>query len=928
MDSNNFLSQAPPEYIEELYRSYLNNPESVEDGWRHFFEGFEFARKNYESDLHQIGVSGDEFKVLELINEYRSRGHLFTKTNPVRTRRHYSPNLDIENFGFSKKDLTREFEAGKEIGLGKTSLSNIIDFLEETYCNSIGIEFMYIRNPERLNWVKKLIEVDRNTPNFEPEKKKFIFQKLSEAVLFEKFLHTRFPGQKRFSLEGSENLIPGLQALIETGLLNGVKEFIFGMAHRGRLNVLANILRKPNSQIFTEFAGKAYEDDTLLGDVKYHLGFTSIYKHKGKECKITLAPNPSHLEAVDPIVQGIAYGKIKNQHNGNEDALVPILIHGDAAVSAQGIIYEIIQMSELKPYHVGGSIHVVINNQIGFTTNYLDGRSSTYCTDIAKTIQSPVFHVNGDDSEAVVRVFELAFEYRKKFNKDIFIDLLSYRKYGHNEGDEPRFTQPTLYGLIAKHPNPREIYKEKLIKEAVIVENDIIDIDQAYNIKMEESIEKANQTDEAIITPFMQSEWENWPRAEHKEVFQLVETGFDESTFRDLAQKITDLPEDINFFRKIRQIMKDRSSMIEENGNIDWGMAESLAYASLLHEGHPVRISGQDVERGTFSHRHAVLTIEDSNKEYIPLRHIEGAEFNIFNSVLSEYGVLGFEYGYAFAQPKGLTIWEAQFGDFANGAQIIFDQFISSAEEKWNVSNGLVVFLPHGYEGQGSEHSSARMERFLTLAADYNMFIANITTPANLFHLLRRHVHFPFRKPLILFTPKSLLRHPEVRSEIKEFTTGKFLEVISDPNVDPKKVTQVVLCNGKVYYDIKKEREKLKRDEIAIVRVEQLYPFPETALEKIVSLYQNSNDWVWVQEEPGNMGAWSFVARNFKGPKLRLVSRPDSGSPATGSAELHKIRQEKLLEKVFGECDCPRVKSECRMLCSEKEWQFISKTNS
>ena len=928
MDSKTFLSQASPEYIEDLYRSYLNDPSSVEEGWRHFFEGFDFARKNFETGMQNIAVSGEEFKVLEIINEYRRRGHLFTKTNPVRTRRNYTPTLDIENFGFSKKDLDREFEAGKELGLGKSKLKDIVDHLEETYCISIGSEFMYIRNKQRRDWVKTRMESNRNRPDFDTGKKKFILQKLSEAALFEKFIHSRFPGQKRFSLEGSENLIPGLQSLINIGLDNGVKEFTIGMAHRGRLNVLANILRKPVSQIFTEFAGKAYDDDTLLGDVKYHLGFTSIYDNNGRECKITLAPNPSHLEAVDPVVQGIAYGKIKTQHNGNEDAVVPILIHGDAAVSAQGIIYEIIQMSELKPYHVGGTIHVVINNQIGFTTNYLDGRSSTYCTDIAKTIQSPVFHVNGDDSEAVVRVFELAFEYRKEFNKDIFIDILSYRKYGHNEGDEPRFTQPTLYSIIAKHPNPREIYKGKLIEEAIIDESYVHDFDKDFNSKMEQSIETANQIDEAIITPFMQSEWEKYPRAEHKDVCQIVDTSFNENTLKNLAKKITNLPEDINFFRKIRQIMKDRASMMDGAGNIDWGMAESLTYASLLHEGHPVRISGQDVERGTFSHRHAVLTIEDSNKEYIPLRHIEGAEFNIFNSVLSEYGVLGFEYGYAFAKPDGLTIWEAQFGDFANGAQIIFDQFISSAEEKWNVSNGLVVYLPHGYEGQGSEHSSARMERFLTLAADYNMFIANVTTPANLFHLLRRHVHFSFRKPLILFTPKSLLRHPEVRSKTKDLSGGKFLEIIADPEIDPKNATQIVLCNGKVYYDIKKEREKLQRFDVAIVRIEQLYPFPETAIAEIIKLYSKAIDWVWVQDEPGNMGAWSFIARNFKGPKLRLVSRPDSGSPATGSAELHKIRQEKLLEKVFGECNCPRVKSECRMLCSEKEWQFISKTKS
>ncbi len=922
MDSKSYLNLMAPEMLESMYRQFLSDPESVEPGWRMFFDGFELARTRYGEET-PVDTSADEFKVLALINDYRERGHLFTKTNPVRTRRVYTPNLHHSNFGLSDDDLQRTFAAGSEIGLGEATLQSIIDTLDHFYCGPIGYDYTYIRDNEIRNWIR--FQAESFGDPVPAEKKRHIFQKLSEATLFEKFLHNRFTGQKRFSVEGSESVIPALSMMIEKGIENGVRSVNIGMPHRGRLNVLANILHKPVSEIFNEFSGKSYDDESLLGDVKYHLGFTSVIEGKQHPCRITLAPNPSHLEAVNPVVQGICKGLLDHVYHNDVNKVLPVLMHGDAAIAGQGIVYEILQMSELEPYHVGGTIHVVINNQIGFTTNYLEARSSTYCTDVAKVIQAPVFHVNGDDVEAVVRVFELALLYRQTFHKDVLIDVLSYRKYGHNEGDEPRFTQPVLYRAIASHPSVRETYAAALLSEQLVDESDVQTIENQYMAALEKCIHEANAESRAHIDSFLGHLWKNFTRHPGDQPLPETDTAVGSEVLAMLGQDLTTLPERKAFFPKAVSIVEERRRQMLEKREVDWGTAEWLAYASLIHEGHPVRLNGQDSIRGTFSHRHAALTIDDSAERYSVFSHIRGASMQIYNSTLSEYGALGFEYGYAFAVPQGLTIWEAQFGDFANGAQIMFDQFVSSAEEKWNVQNGLTVYLPHGYEGQGSEHSSARIERYLILAADNNMIVANVTTPANFFHLIRRQVKMDFRKPLILFTPKSLLRHPMVKSPLNDLSESSFQPVINDKDADPSNVKRVILCSGKIYYELLSERQLRQAVDTAIVRLEQFYPFPQQELDRVVSAFPNASDWLWVQEEPGNMGPWSFVARKFRGPALRVVCRPDMGSPATGSFELHKIRQRKIIEKAFGECSCSNVKSECRMICSEKEWQFTKR---
>ncbi|PIY34732.1 MAG: 2-oxoglutarate dehydrogenase E1 component, partial [Bacteroidetes bacterium CG_4_10_14_3_um_filter_42_6] len=647
--------------------------------------------------------------------------------------------------------------------------------------------------------------------------------------------------------------IPALDAVMEKGSELGIKEFIIGMPHRGRLNVLANILRKPYQAIFSEFEGVEYDDEALLGDVKYHLGYTIQRKSSsGNVVKLTLTPNPSHLEAVDPIVEGITRAKIDDIYHGDNNQIAPILIHGDASIAGQGVVYEVIQMQDLRGYTTGGTIHLVVNNQIGFTTDYLDARSSTYCTDVAKTTLSPVFHVNGDDPEALVFSIQMAMEFRNKFHKDVFIDILCYRRYGHNEGDEPRFTQPVLYKAIETHPDAYEIYKNELISQQVTTEENCRLEESHLNTKLEENLAKAGSHQITTIHSFLADTWKDIRRAVDEDFLTSPDTSVLNKEVELITERITALPEGKKFFRKTVRLQEQRRKLVLDDKILDWAMGELLAYGSLVNQGYDVRLSGQDVERGTFSHRHAVLNIEDSVEKYVPLNHINSgqAKFEVYNSSLSEYGVLGFEYGYSLASPNKLTIWEAQFGDFANTAQVIFDQFISSAEGKWNVMNDLVVLLPHGYEGQGPEHSSARMERFLTLAAENNMQIANCTTPANFFHLLRRQLHRPFRKPLIVFTPKSLLRHPRCISSVNELTSGGFKEIIDDKTADPKKVNKVVYCNGKLFYDLLAEKEKLNNDRIALVRIEQLYPFPVEQVKKVNARYSLAKTFIWAQEEP------------------------------------------------------------------------------
>lgn len=910
MDKFSYLGNADVSAVDELYQQYLNNPESVEEGWHKFFAGFDFAIKNYEQESAANGSSAvfdsdinfsKEFKVLNLINGYRTRGHLFTKTNPVRERRKYTPTLAIENFGLSQDDLSKKFKAATEIGLKEATLQEIIDHLEITYCNSIGVEYRYMRKPDKVKWLQEKLESNKNQPQFSNEEKKHMLHKLSQAVVFEQFLHKKFVGQKRFSLEGGEALIPALDAIIEMGAKMGIEEFVMGMAHRGRLNVLANIFNKTYDAIFSEFEGKEYEDNLFDGDVKYHLGYSCDVKtDNGKQVKLTLSPNPSHLEAVDPIVEGIAKSKV-DHYLGSVDKIAPILIHGDASIAGQGIVYEVVQMAQLDAYHTGGTIHIVINNQIGFTTNYLDGRSSTYCTDVAKVTLCPVFHVNGDDVEAVVHTIKLALEYRNTFKKDVFVDLLCYRKYGHNEGDEPRFTQPILYKAIAKHKNPREIYLDFLISKGIISKEEANDNKLQFNDMLQDRLTESKQIDKAFISHFMEHTWEGIRSSKEEDFAASPETGYNKKRLLEISKAITHLDEHKPFFKKSRKLMADRQKMVETNA-LDWGMAELLAYATLLDEGHNVRLTGQDVERGTFSHRHAVIKVEDSEEEYIPLENISKTQgqFAIYNSLLSEYGVLGFEYGYSMASPNALPIWEAQFGDFNNGAQIIIDQFLSSAEDKWNSKSGLVMLLPHGYEGQGAEHSSARLERFLTLSADRNMQIVNATTPANFYHALRRQLKREFRTPLIVFTPKSLLRHPAVISTIDELAKGAFKEIIDDQAVDKKKVKTIVACSGKIYYELKTAIEEGKKTDIALIRVEQLYPFAQQQMDELLKSYPNYEHLVWAQEEPENMGPWRYIKTTTKqGPEWQFVGRHSSASPASGSSKVFARRQQLIMDQVL-----------------------------
>ncbi|MCU0421393.1 MAG: 2-oxoglutarate dehydrogenase E1 component [Bacteroidia bacterium] len=904
MDKFSYISNADVSAIDDLYQQYLTNHDSVDYGWKKFFEGFELGQQKFNGNSSKSIVSDDalkEIKVLNLIHGYRSRGHLFTKTNPVRERRKYEPTLDYKNFGLEPQDLDKTFNAGVDVGLGPAKLKDIIALLEQTYCQSIGAEFVYVREPKKVEWLKKKMEGGRNIPTLNIEQKRSILHKLNEAVVFENFLHTKFVGQKRFSLEGLETLIPALDELIQYGAELGVQEYVIGMAHRGRLNVLANILNKTHEQIFKEFEGKAFEEALFEGDVKYHLGYaTSLTTKTGKKVELSLSPNPSHLETVAPVVQGITRAKLDKKLEGNFKKITPILIHGDASIAGQGVVYEMVQMAGLRAYNVGGSVHIVTNNQVGFTTNYLDARTSTYCTDVAKTTLSPVFHVNADDVEAVVHTIKLAMEYRQEFNTDVFIDLLGYRKYGHNEGDEPRFTQPVLYKAIASHPNPREIYNQKLLSAGSVEADLAKEMEKEFRAMLQEKLESAKASEASPVNSFIHDIWDGFHSATDKDFDKQPETAVDEKTFLHLADQLTGIPEGFKAFNKVEKLFKDRKNMIANN-NYDWAMGELMAYATLSNEGFPVRMSGQDVERGTFSHRHAIIKQEDSEVSYNifdNLKENKKASIEFYNSLLSEYAVLGFEYGYSMVTPDALTIWEAQFGDFANGAQIIIDQYISSAEAKWKTYSGLILMLPHGYEGQGPEHSSARLERFLQLCANWNFQVCNITTPANYFHAIRRQLHRKTRLPLVFMTPKSLLRHPLCTSKLEDFTKGKFQQLIDDDFVDTKKVKKVLFCSGKVYFDLLERQQKDNRKDVAIVRIEQLYPMPEKEMDAIFAKYTKA-DFFWVQEEPKNMGSWTYMLRREENFKLRLISRKASASPATGFSKVHAKEQAQIVDEAF-----------------------------
>lgn len=928
MDNYSYVSNAEISYVDEMYQSYLKDKTTVDETWQRFFEGYNFSLQKYGekgpanggSTMAPMGngvaamasspattVSEKESRVHYLIHAYRSRGHLRAQTNPVRERKDRKPLLELVDFGLSDADLNVVFEAGIELGIGASPLSKIIDTLKFIYEGTIGFEYMYIRNPEKLAWLRNKIEKESLAHSLSLDEKKRILSKLNEAVVFENFLHTKYVGQKRFSLEGGETTIAALDKMITVSAELGVEEVVIGMAHRGRLNVLANIMGKTYEQIFNEFEGNVKPDMTMGdGDVKYHMGYSSeVLTPEGQKINLKLMPNPSHLEAVDPVVLGFVRAKGDRLYGYDYKKVLPVLIHGDAAVAAQGIVYETVQMSKLNGYQTGGTIHFVINNQVGFTTDFEDARSSIYCTDIAKIIDAPVMHVNGDDPEAVNFCMRLATEYRQKFNEDIFVDMVCYRRHGHNESDEPKFTQPKLYNVISRHPNPREVYNQKLIERGDVDAEIAKNMDREFRDMLQDRLNQVKQKPLPYSLQKMEKEWTELRKATKEDFDQSPDTSITQDVIDKVGKAITDIPDGFKPLKQIDKLLKDRKEQLQDTKIVNWATAELLAYGSLLLENKIVRFSGQDVQRGTFSHRHAVLKDAETNEPYYSLNHISDNQkrFRIYNSLLSEYGVLGFEYGYAMANPNALVIWEAQFGDFANGAQVMIDQFVTSGETKWQRQNGLVMLLPHGHEGQGPEHSSARLERFLGLCANNNIIITNITTPANMFHALRRQLKWEFRKPLINMAPKSLLRHPLVVSDLKEFTNGRFQEVIDDENVEAKKVKRVLMCTGKVYYDLFEEQKAAKRTDVAIVRIEQLYPYPEKQMQKIFDKYKDA-EFVWVQEEPYNMGAWGYILRRMylmNNTQVEIVSRDEASSPAVGYIKAHNEKQAELVKRSFAD---------------------------
>jgi 2-oxoglutarate dehydrogenase E1 component len=902
MERHSQLSNASGAFIEDLYQQFLEDPQAVDLGWRRFFEGYEFATRSGGRGRVDIEVA-----VMKLINAYRDRGHFIAKTNPVRNRRYHKADLDLEYFGLCDADLEIELEVGRQIRIGRATLRDIIAHLQKTYCGPIGTEYRYIQDSRVRMWLHERMESTANNPNLSVEERRKVLKKLAEAVGFEKFLHVKYVGQKRFSLEGCESFVPAIDTVIEHAARHSVKHIVMGMAHRGRLNVLVNLFGKTYENMFSEFEGSVLPDHVHGdGDVKYHQGNSSDYvTEDGHEVLLTLVPNPSHLEAVDPVIHGLCRAKGRKKFDGDFNRILPIVVHGDAAISGQGIVYECANMAKLDGYSTGGTIHIVINNQVGFTANYRETRSSLYCTDIAKVMESPVFHVNGDDPEACVHAAKMAVELRQAFGIDVYIDILCYRRYGHNEGDDPNFTQPLLYRSIKGHPNVLDIYVDRLIDEGAITQTEADGVTKDFNSMLQQSFQSARENKPDIHVSYLQREWSKFRQAKPEDFEESPETGVSKRRLDRGIKAMTSIPDGFTIYPKMQRLFKARQKAWSEDKLISWDLGELLAYGSLLTEKHPVRISGQDARRGTFAHRHAVLVDANDEMLYTPLNHITKtqARLSIYNSHLSEYGVLGFEYGYSLSMPNGLTIWEAQFGDFANGAQIMIDQFISSAESKWQRMSGLVMLLPHGYEGQGPEHSNARLVRFLQLCAEYNMIVCNPTTPANMFHLLRRQIKQPFRKPLVVMTPKSLLRHPEARSEVKELTEGRFREVIDDAVADPKKVKRVLLCTGKVYYELEERRRTENIENVAVVRVEQLYPWAPRQDKALAKRYSKAKDWVWVQEEPANMGAWDMMRDRYAeiAPNLHRVSRREAASPATGSLLRHRQVQQRVIAEAFAD---------------------------
>jgi 2-oxoglutarate dehydrogenase E1 component len=884
--------------IEDAYNRWRDDPQSVDASWRTFFEGFELGAGRAAlpaADAHcQTGI-------VRLIDAYRDLGHFLAHLDPLSDRRSSHPLLELAEFDLSETDLDRTFDTGHFVGLPQATLRELLAALRETYCRTIGVEYMHIQDTRIRRWLQERMEPRRNRPEFGRAKKLAILRELHYAEMFERFLHTRYVGQKRFSLEGAETLIPVLEAFVEMAPETGVREIVMGMSHRGRLNVLTNILRKPYQEVFAEFEENFLPDSIDGdGDVKYHLGFSADRTNSaGKSLHLSLTPNPSHLEAVDPVVEGRTRAKQFRFADVGRRRGIPLLIHGDAAFAGQGLVAETLNLSELAGYTTGGTLHVIVNNQIGFTTAPKDARSTTYCTDVAKMIQVPIFHVNGEDPEACVYIAELALDFRQTFGRDVVIDLFCYRRHGHNEGDEPAFTQPLMYRKIAERPTLSEVYTEQLIMRGDLTVAESEEIREKFQAKLQaaqQEVRSGPPRHRAGMQGFG-GEWEGLsPNYSH----EPVETGVPDEVLKKIAGALTRVPDHLAVHPKIAKLLEARRQEIDERKPVEWATAEALAFGSLLLEGTPVRLSGQDSRRGTFSQRHSVLYDARTGAPYYPLNALskDQAPFLVYDSLLSEAAVLGFEFGFALDSPDVLVLWEAQFGDFANGAQVIIDQFIAASRSKWQRDSGLVMLLPHGYEGQGPEHSSARLERFLQLCAEDNMQVAYPSSPAQYFQVLRRQIKRDFRRPLVLMTPKSLLRLKAAMSPVEELVSGRFLEVIDDTKADPGRVRRVVLCSGKLYYELLERRNQEEGGDVALMRVEQLYPFPEGPLAAALARYRKAREFVWAQEESQNMGAWTFMDPRLQalGYSAEYVGRDASASPATGSRQVHLREQKELVE--------------------------------
>ncbi|MBU6374963.1 MAG: 2-oxoglutarate dehydrogenase E1 component [Bdellovibrionales bacterium] len=917
-----YLSPQNAEYIEEQFQQYLKSPQAAEPTFRALFEGMElghelasreYAERAETTRVEPTSLDWDsELKVVRLIDTYREMGRALASIDPLHPAPKTHPQLELAAFGLSTADLPRSFRAAGLISLPAPSpLSQILERLKQTYCSSVAYEISHIANKSARDWVRSKIESGAAT-KLSPSKEdaKRIFKRLLDSESLERFLGLKFVAAKRFSIEGAESLIPTLDETIEAGAEWGIEEVVLGMAHRGRLNVLVNTFGKKPEYLFTEFEGNYTVDPSEgEGDVKYHKGYSRDWTTRtGKKVHLSLANNPSHLEFVGAVVTGMARAKQQLRSDASHSKVLPIIIHGDAAMAGQGVVYETMNFVGLEGYSTGGTLHIAINNQVGFTTDPKDSRSTTYCTDIGKMLDAPIFHVNGDDVESVIAVTKLALEYRQKFHADVFIDLVCYRKHGHNEGDEPQFTQPVLYKLIKAHDSPREIYGKKIAASGLVSETEQTAVSDSRMAELNEALAIAKKDAPHPHADTLHGRWQGLKRGTENDILESrPKTAVDEATLKFIAEKTNTSPEGFKPHSKLVRFLEERLKSIQEGKGMSWGTGESLAFGSLLLEGHPIRLSGQDAERGTFTHRHAVLSDFETGRKICLLNQMKAgqAQLQVHNSHLSETGVLGFEYGYSSVDPNTLTIWEAQFGDFANGAQVIIDQFISTGESKWSRMSGLVLLLPHGFEGQGPEHSSARLERFLQLSGRGNWTVCNFTTPAQIFHALRRQVKWNFRKPMIIMSPKSLLRHPMAISSLEEFTQGGFQEVMNDPSAasSAAQVERVVLCSGKVYYDLLAEKQAKKHETTALVRVEQLYPWPEKQLESILKKYPNAKDFVWTQEEPKNMGAYWYVCQQemklWNGKPLRYAGRAWAASPAVGSPKVHEAEQKALIEETF-----------------------------